>query len=247
MDKILIIGTGGTIACEKGDSIHLDKPFKILDYVERSNVEFECASPYSILSENLDFEHIKMLVDFIKGVDFCKYKGVIILHGSDSLSYAAAVVANAFYGKPIVLVASDRPLEDSSANGVKNFNKAVDTILSGISSTFVSYNELTKIDAIDGKADLENKNVLIISPYPSVCYENYDLSRVDAVLHTMYHSATCPKAVHDFIAKCKSMNIPFFFVTENSSADYETAKDFENIIFNSTVENAYAGIILNLI
>lgn len=247
MKKILIIGTGGTIACVKEKCIHLDTPFKILDYACREDVEFECISPFTILSENMDLKHIKMLIDFVGAVDFEQYEGVIILHGSDTLSFTASIIANSFYGKPIILTASNKPLEDSTANGVSNFNTAVDAILSGISNTYVSYDTLTKVKAVSsGKPAFEEKNILIISPYPSICYDNYKLDGVAAVVHTMYHSATAPQTVKAFTERCSRASVAFYFVTENSSADYESARDFENIVFNSTPEDVYARLLLNL-
>lgn len=246
MKKILLIGTGGTIACVKDSDIHLDRPFKILDYMSFEGVEFECTSPFTILSENMDFEHWKRLIDFIDSVDFSEYEGVIVLHGSDTLSFTGALLANAFRGRPIVLVASDKPLEDKSANGFLNFRRAVEYILNGIGSVHISYDEIYQVPYSDDikKTCFTPRNILVISPYININYNNYCLDNVDAVLHTMYHSATAPRNVSDFAAKCKSRGIPFYFVTENSSADYESAKNFENIIFNSTLEGAYAALLL---
>lgn len=246
MDKILIIGTGGTIACVKGDNIHLDKAFKILDYVNYENVVFECVSPFTVLSENMDFACWQKLIDCIKKVDFTSYRGVIILHGSDTLSFTASLVANAFYGKSIALVASDKPLEDETANGITNFKKAVDIILAGNIGTFVSYDG---IFAVDNEPEIKYpcfspKNILVIKPYVNICYDDFSLKCVDIVLHEMYHSATAPVSVLNFIEMCKNHGVKFYFVTENSKAEYESAKNFENIIFNSTLENAYARLLL---
>lgn len=246
MDKILVIGTGGTIGSVRGDSIHLDKPFKILDYMNYDDVEFECVSPFTILSENMSFELWKKLADYIGSVDFSKYKGIIVLHGSDTLSFTGALLANLFYDKPIVLVASDKPLEYKTANGFKNFENAVKYIQNGISKVYISYD---RIYEAENKEPLKNpvfkfKNILVISPYVGIDYNSYDLSNVDIVLHSMYHSATAPAEVTDFISKCKVNGAEFYFVTESSSADYESAKSFENIIFNSTVESAYARLLL---
>jgi L-asparaginase len=247
MKKILVIGTGGTIGCVRGDNIHLDKPFKILDYMSFDDVEFECVSPFTILSENMDFEHLKVLIDFIGAIDFNSYNGVILLHGSDTLKFSGSIIANAFYDKPIVLVASDKPVEDKTANGFKNFEMAVNAICDGINAVYISYDEFYRVE---NKKALEHpvftpKNILVIPSYVGIDYSNYNLDSVDIVLHTMYHSATAPQNVKDFIAKCKEKNIPFYFVTENSSASYESSKDFENIIFNSTLESAYARILLS--
>lgn len=246
MDKILVIGTGGTIGSIKDDSIHLDTPFKILDYMTFENAEFDCVSPFTVLSENMSFELWKKLADYIGSVDFSKYKGIIVLHGSDTLSFTGALLANLFYDKPIVLVASDKPLEDKTANGFKNFENAVKYIQNGISKVYISYDRI--YDA-ENKEPLENpffkfKKILVISPYVGIDYNSYDLSNIDIVLHSMYHSATAPAEVTDFISKCKVSGAEFYFVTESSSADYESAKSFENIIFNSTVESAYSRLLL---
>ena len=247
MNKILVIGTGGTIGCVRDDNIHLDAPFKILDYMHFENTAFECVSPFTILSENMDFDHWQMLIDYISDVDFAAYKGIILLHGSDTLSFTGAMLANAFYNKPIVLVASDKPVEDKTANGFKNFEMAADYILSGINRVYISYDEIYMVENNEPLKNptLTHKNILVISPYVGIDYNSYKIDNIQAVLHTMYHSATAPYSVNDFISKCNDKGIPFYFVTENSSADYESAKNFKNIIFNSTLESAYARLLLS--
>ncbi len=246
MNKILVIGTGGTIGSIKGENIHLDSPFKILDYMNFENTDFDCVSPFTVLSENMSFELWHNLIDYIKGVDFSRYKGVIVLHGSDTLSFTGALLANMFYDKPIVLVASDKPLEDKTANGFKNFENAVRYIKNGIDRVYISYD---KIYQAENKETLKNpvfkfKKILVISPYVGIDYNSYNLRNVDIVLHLMYHSATAPADVKAFIKQCRADDIQFYFVTENSSADYESSKDFENIIFNSTIESAYSRLLL---
>lgn len=263
MKKIMIIGTGGTIASKKGSSISLDAPFKILDYVDCSSVEFECVSPFCIFSENINFDYWQRLIDFINTVDFDKYDGVIILHGSDTLAYTGALLGNIFYDKSIVLVASNKPAEESGSNAVPNFERAVEFIKDNIKGVYISFDRLYRavraasanandefLTAGRGTGFIKNpvftpKNILVIEPYININYDNYSLDKVDAVLHTMYHSATAPESVNAFVQKCKSKNIPFYFVTAKASADYETAKDYENIIFNSTLENAYARLLLD--
>lgn len=262
MKKILVIGTGGTIACVKNKSIRLDNPFKIIDYCKKDGVEFDCISPFSVLSENLSLEHWQILIDCISSVDFGNYLGAIILHGSDTLAFTGALLGNIFYDKSIVITASDKPLEDKTANGVFNFQAAVDFLENGINGVFISYDKLyrgTKTVSANENDEfitsgthgkiitsprLVHKNILIIRPYVGINYNNYNINGVDAVLHTMYHSATAPKNTLEFIEKCKNNNVAFYFVTTKSSADYESAKDYDSIIFNSTLENAYAKLLL---
>jgi L-asparaginase len=58
------------------------------------------------------------------------YDGIIVTHGSDTLSYTAAFLSVAFSWIPIplVLTAADYPLSNPHSNGMKNFTDAVDFI-----------------------------------------------------------------------------------------------------------------------
>ncbi len=262
MKKILVVSTGGTIASKKEDFIRLDNPLKVLDYIEYKDIQFDCVSPFTVFSENMSIKLWQKLIDYLNTVDFEKYLGVIILHGSDTLAYTGAVLGNIFYDKRIILVASDKPIEDESSNGIPNFQRAVEFICDGAKGVYISFNNLYRasraVSANDrdefiaaGKTgkrlknpELSDKNILIINPYVSINYSNYSLDNVDMVLHSMYHSATAPEDVCEFMEKCRSRNIPFYFVTSKSSAQYETAKNFDHIIFNSTIENAYAKALL---
>lgn len=263
MKKILIIAIGGTIASSKSDYIRLDKPLKILEYVEYGDIEFDCITPFSVLSENMSVDLWQRLIDCILNAQLEKYIGVIILHGSDTLAYTGALLANIFYDKKIILVAGDKPVEDEASNAVPNFHQAVEFLCNDIKGVFISYNNLyTACKTLSaGENDefasifaehkavanpvLKKKNILVIKPYVGICYDNYKLDDVDIVLHTMYHSATAPETVLPFISECKRRGVEFYFVTSKSKAEYESAKDFENIIFNSTVENAYASLLLS--
>ena len=262
MKKILVVGTGGTIASKKDGDIKLDSPFKVLAYAHYSDIEFDCASPFCVLSENMNFDLWQRLIDYLMQVDFKKYAGVIILHGSDTLAYTGAVLGNIFYDEKIILVASDKPVEDENSNASANFCNAVDFIIDGAEGVFISFNKLYRaVRTVSANArdeffaegkqgdllsnpSLHRKNILVIKPYVGINYNNYNLDGVDLVLHEMYHSATAPENVKEFISECRKKGVEFSFVTTKSGADYESAKDFENIIFDSTLENAYAKALL---
>lgn len=262
MKKILVIATGGTIATVKDNSIHLDNPLKIMEHISCKDAEFECVSPFSVLSENMSIDLWQTLIEYISQIDFNKYQGVLILHGSDTLAYTGALLSNIFFDKKIVLVASDKPVEDETSNAIPNFEGAVDWLSKDETGVFISYDGLHKaVDTVSADDNdnfisvngqftfienpvLKKKNILVINPYVGIDYNNYNLDNVDAVLHSMYHSATAPKNVSQFIEKCKAKNISFFFVTAKGSAEYESAKDFDNILFHSTIENAYARLLL---
>lgn len=262
MNKILVVGTGGTIACAYQDRIRLKDPFRILELVSRDDVEFDCVSPFSVLSENMSVERWQQLIDCLESSNLDRYAGAVILHGSDTLAYTGAVLGNIFYDKRIVLVAANRPIDDEASNAAANFNRAVDFIIDGADGVYISYDRLYRavrtVSAAEtdefftaGKAGrhiakprLKNRNILVIRPYPGIDYGNYDLSKVDIVLHGMYHSATVPQSAVKFSKECGGRNIPFYFVTVKSKAEYESMSGVDNIIFNTTLENAYARALL---
>lgn len=264
--RVLLISTGGTICSKNDDNIHLDKPFKALDMLDENlakSVDITAVSPFTILSEQMDFEHIKTLIDTIydKSDDF---DGVIILHGSDTLAFTSAIISNIFYDKNIVLTASDKPIEDKSSNAIPNFNNAVSHIIKSKSGVFVSYDGIynaqtvTSADGLDkfrctGKVQknianpqFSKKNILIIKPYINNDYNNYNLDGVYAIIHEMYHCATVSDSAKEFMKKCESKNIKFYFVTPKSTAQYDSAKDIKDkIIYDITTENAYARLLVD--
>lgn len=259
-DKILVIALGGTIASVRNQSITLgENPSKVVECYKGGDVEFDTISPFAILSENITRDNWQALINCLEQTDFEHYRGVIILHGSDTLAYTSSIIANAFFDKNIVLTASDKPIDEPNSNGIRNFCAAVEHIKGGENGVFVSYDGIFKASCITsanindrffalestvsptGKRKISNKNVLIIKPYPEIDMSVFDFSNVDEILFEMYHSATVPKQIAEF---CKNTDIPYHFVTHKSSADYITSSELKNIIFNCTIENAFAISIL---
>lgn len=259
-DKILVIALGGTIASVRKQSITLTaNTAKVVDYYTKGDIEFDIISPFAILSENITRDNWQTLIDCIENTDLEHYRGVIILHGSDTLAYTSSIIANAFPNENIILVAANKPIDEKESNGIQNFNAAVEHIKSDKNGVFVSYDGIFKANCITsadindrffalestvsptGKRKISNKNVLIIKPYPEIDMSVFDFSKVDEILFEMYHSATVPKQIAEF---CKNTDIPYHFVTHKSSADYITSSELKNIIFNCTIENAFAISIL---
>lgn len=259
MKKILVVALGGTIGSIWGNKITPDKnPLKVLDYY-KGNAEFECVSPFVCLSENMTRKLWQELINCLDSINFDSYEGIIILHGSDTLAYTSAIIANAFYDKNIVLVAADKPIECKESNGIKNFEAAVKHLLSHKDGVYVSYNGIKKGDCVTSadvndefkcikstippakKKKVSNKNVLIIKPFVGINLKSINTDLLDGVIFEMYHSATVPKEIIEFSGK---LNCPYIFVTHKKSADYESAIGIKNIVFECTVENAYAHMIL---
>ncbi len=151
MKKVLLVLTGGTIgSCEKSGVISADpKSCRILDiYHSRSfgsDIEFVTEMPYNILSENLNADNWKTLIAFILSYDLHDFEGIIITHGSDTLSYTSAMLGICLHGMklPVVITASDFVPDDPRSNALANFKAAVDLILQKKSGVYTVYKNKT--------------------------------------------------------------------------------------------------------
>lgn len=151
MKKILVIFTGGTIGSTVTDgiiSVNSDSNFQLISLYEAeygSNAEFSPIKIMETLSENMTAYHWELLCNYLNGIDFSQYSGIIITHGSDTLAYTSSLVGMMFRHTtiPIILVASNKPLGNNGSNGLKNFAMAVEHILSNKGTgIFTAYDKI---------------------------------------------------------------------------------------------------------
>lgn len=150
MDKILIILTGGTIGSftENGIiDVSRASSYRIISrYYEKygRDMEFDVLCPVNILSENMNCDTWLDICRCIDSVDTHKYRGIIICHGSDTLSYTSAFIGLIYNGLniPVVLTASNYELEDKRSNGLCNLRKAVLFINKNINGVFTVYEDI---------------------------------------------------------------------------------------------------------
>ena len=136
MKNILIINTGGTIGSHEENGVISSEKGKcrILELYNEafpgSQTEFTTVEPYNILSENLETLHWEMLIHFIISIDKSCYDGIIITHGSDTLSYTSAMLGMCLHnlGIPIVITASDYVPDHPQSNALDNFSASVKLI-----------------------------------------------------------------------------------------------------------------------
>ena len=134
--RIKVIFTGGTIGSKKSkNGINIDKDTNaqrllIENFYKddlNTDVIFDTEEPFSILSENMSISYWNILIKCLKNIDFEKYNGVIIAHGTDTLSYTTNLLSLLLSGIniPVVMVSSDYVLTDIRSNGNDNFKNAV--------------------------------------------------------------------------------------------------------------------------
>lgn len=156
--RILVVFTGGTIGSAPDSGVlrpagesagrfllssFVDEKQKLFEECFRQKISFDTASPYEILSENLDGSYLERLEACIlkKGVE--NYEGIVVTTGTDTLAYSSAAMGYAFANLqiPMVMVSANYSLSDKRSNGFSNFEGALLLILSGgHRGVFCSYN-----------------------------------------------------------------------------------------------------------
>ncbi len=150
MKPILLVFTGGTIGSRLDNgTIDTDRnaAYKLIELFRanaacQAEIEFKTLQPLQILSENLHPQAWPQMIEAIEAEDLTAYDGVIVTHGTDTLAYSAAMLGIYFnsLNVPLLLVSSDRPLDDPAANGLANFICAVEFIRQRVGlGVFVPY------------------------------------------------------------------------------------------------------------
>ncbi len=192
LTEISVILTGGTICSavnEDGRRYSDAKNVKIIDSFKQSGspfcneVEFDSLMPLDILSENMTLSAWDTLLDCLRNeVDWDGCKGVIILHGTDTLAYTASLLSLALagVGLPVILVSSQLPLSFENANGNANFKAAVELIMNGIEpnvyavyknsdgKTYLHYGAHL-MQCASNSDDFFSKDAVVVSDENAVC------------------------------------------------------------------------------
>lgn len=146
--RICVIFTGGTIGSyASGNTVDLssdDKSALISLYRQKYGAEiaFDERRPLDILSENIQFTDLDAMAACLRAIDKSKYDGIIITHGTDTLSFTATLFSQIFcdISIPVVFVSALYPLNDERSRGVENFAGAVAFIeKESLSGVYVSF------------------------------------------------------------------------------------------------------------
>jgi L-asparaginase len=145
MKKILMLGTGGTIACKRGDSGL--KPLltsnELLSYVPDAK-QFCQADSIQILnidSTNMQPKHWLIIAKAIES-RYDDYDGFVICHGTDTMAYTAAALSYLIQNsqKPVVITGAQKPIDmentDARTNLFDSLRFASDDRAHGVTIVF---------------------------------------------------------------------------------------------------------------
>lgn len=135
-DRILIINTGGTICMVHQEK---DNPYSPL---RPANDWSEISKDFPVLEKfPIDYYQLKPLIDssnmcpdvWIKLADiisknYHKYRGFVILHGTDTMAYTASALSFALknLGKPVILTGSQKPLQETRSDALQNLITSIE-------------------------------------------------------------------------------------------------------------------------
>ncbi len=143
--RILLIGTGGTIASEMGDN-GLEPELtsrQLLRYVpDISEIcEVECIQLFSLDSTNIRPEHWLRIAKAIQDC-YGQYDGFVVSHGTDTMAYTAAglsyLIQNSL--KPIVFTGAQKPIGYETTDSKQNLRDAFRAAASDLSGVMLVFN-----------------------------------------------------------------------------------------------------------
>ena len=129
MKRILMLGTGGTIACvSSADGLvpALDGPAMIRLVPELEEVcAIETKQILNLDSSNLSPEHWQIIAKAI-AANYENYDGFVITHGTDTMAYTAAALSQMLQNcqKPVVLTGAQLPIQAEGSDAPNNIYHA---------------------------------------------------------------------------------------------------------------------------
>ena len=191
MKKILMIGTGGTIASkqtENGLAPGLT-PNDILACIPQVKhvCGVETIQVCNIDSTNVTPEHWKLMVEAVEK-HYDAYDGFVICHGTDTLAYTAAALSYMIQNspKPIVVTGAQKPINmdvtDAKTNLLDSFIYAADDDSEDVSIVFDG-KVIIGTRAKKERAKSYNAFSSINFPYPAVIQDGQVIRYIPPVRH----------------------------------------------------------------
>ena len=144
MKKLMILSTGGTIACTQTEDglIPTLTADDILAYAPNAKKigRVETKTIFNLDSSNIQPEEWRVIAN---EVFFClpKYDGVVVLHGTDTMAYTASMLSFMLRNvdKPVVITGSQLPVGHPQTDAKQNLRHALVMASSGVAGIFVVF------------------------------------------------------------------------------------------------------------
>ncbi|WP_248925779.1 asparaginase [Paenibacillus hamazuiensis] len=146
MKKILLTGTGGTIASVQGPEglTPVLGPDDIIRYLPKATMghyNIHCLPLMQLDSVNIQPRHWQVLAETIRE-HYESYDGFVITHGTDTMAYTSAALTYMLQGigKPVVLTGSQIPIRFDGTDAIRNATDALRFASEPVSGVYVVFN-----------------------------------------------------------------------------------------------------------
>ena len=143
--KILLMGTGGTIASEMGGSglapeLTSEQLLRYIPDISRI-CQVDCVQLFSLDSTNIQPKHWVQIAAALRE-HYLDYDGFVISHGTDTMAYTAAALSYLVQGspKPIVLTGAQKPIGFETTDSKQNLRDAFRVAASDLAGVMVVFN-----------------------------------------------------------------------------------------------------------
>lgn len=144
MKKILVIGTGGTIASRKHTmgfrpEMNIDELLGLVS-VPQDRVRLEGITAMNIDSTNMTPDRWVSIASCVQAHYSC-FDGFIITHGTDTMAYTGAALTYLFrnLNKPVIITGSQYAITEAYTDAVQNLTDAVYFAMENLSGVFICF------------------------------------------------------------------------------------------------------------
>lgn len=163
MKKLMILSTGGTIACTETAEglIPTLSANEILTYVS-GTAKFASIETRAILnldSSNIQPEEWRLIAQAVYDC-LPDYDGIVILHGTDTMAYTASMLSLMLRNvdKPVVITGSQLPIGHAKTDAKANLRDALITASSGFSGVLVVFHRMVMLGCRVAKVRTTSEN-----------------------------------------------------------------------------------------
>lgn len=170
--KILLLGTGGTIACLPGEnglapSFHVEQ---LLKYIHTDVSDIVCRDLFQLDSSNIQPEEWRTIASALNESIRDGYEAIVITHGTDTLAYTASMLSFILQGVeiPIVLTGAQYPIAYPDSDGKENLTNAIIAARSLPGGVYICFGDRVILGSRSVKVRSTSLNAFESINYPNI-------------------------------------------------------------------------------
>lgn len=170
--RILLLGTGGTIACLPSAQ-GLTPSFKVselLPYVNVDTSDVHCRDLFQLDSSNVQPEEWRTMARALKQAIDEGFQGAVITHGTDTLAYTASMLSFMLQGLevPVVLTGSQYPIAYPDSDGRQNLANALIAVRALPGGVYICFGDRIILGCRSVKVRSSSLNAFESINYPNI-------------------------------------------------------------------------------